>query len=217
MMSFHLDHDEVDVRASLELHKRSVSEAQMERFEGYIAEIFTACGLALDTPSTYETPRRFLNALFEATEGYDGDPKLIKLFEAEYREGADRHLSQIIEGPIPFFALCEHHAFPFYGQGYIGYIANEHILGISKLTRLMRLFSKRFAVQERLGQQVVDALETILQPYGAAVYLEACHLCLQMRGVRETESLTRTTFWRGEYEHNPALRDEFLQMASIKR
>lgn len=116
----------------------------------------------------------------------------------------------MIEGPIPFFALCEHHALPFHGQAYVGYVADERIIGISKLTRLVRLFAKRFTMQERLGQQIADAFDAMLQPYGVAVYLEAQHLCKMMRGVRETCPLTRTSTWRGEYESNSSLRVEFL-------
>jgi len=199
-----------NIRRAIDLHRREISREQMHRFEGYMAEIFTALGLNLNTPSTGETPRRFLEGLFEATEGYDGDPKLLKVFATECRGDPDCRLSQVIEGPIPFYALCEHHAFPFYGNAYIGYIPHEHIIGISKLTRLVRLFARRFAVQERLGEQVVTAFNAMLEPHGVAVYLEAHHLCAQMRGVRETSSLTRTTVWRGEYEHNPSLRAEFL-------
>lgn len=90
--------------------------------------------------------------------------------------------------PIPFFSLCKHHSLPFFGKAYVGYIAHEHILGLSKLTRLVRLFARRFTVQERIGQQLADALEQILEPHGVAVHLEAVHLCTQMRGVREIES-----------------------------
>jgi GTP cyclohydrolase I len=123
----------------------------------------------------------------------------------------------VIEGPIRFFALCEHHALPFYGHAYVGYIAHEHIIGISKLTRLVRVFAQRFAVQERIGQQIADTLGAMLQPHGVAVYLEAHHLCTQMRGVREVSPLTRTTFWRGEYDQNAALRAEFLTICGVSR
>ena len=143
--------------------------------------------------------------------------KLIKVFETECRGGADCRLSQVIEGPIQFYALCEHHALPFYGQAYVGYIAHEHIIGISKLTRLVRLFARRFTVQERIGQQIADTLEAMLQPHGVAVYLEAHHLCTQMRGVHETSPLTRTTFWRGAYDSNPALRAEFFTACGLHR
>jgi GTP cyclohydrolase I len=121
----------------MELHRRRISEEQIRKFEGYAAEIFAALGLDLNTPATSETPRRFIRALFDATEGYDGDPKLLKVFGTECRGGPDCSLSQVIEGPIQFFALCEHHAFPFFGQAYVGYIAHENIIGISKLTRLV--------------------------------------------------------------------------------
>jgi len=99
----------------------------------------------------------------------------------------------------------------------VGYIAHEGIIGISKLTRLVRLFGRRFTVQERLGQQIADTLDAMLQPHGVAVYLEAYHLCMQMRGVREAAPLTRTTVWRGEYDNNPALREEFLTLCGLQR
>jgi GTP cyclohydrolase I len=204
------ERDDLESVSIGELHRREISREQMQKFEGYIAEILTTLGMDLNMPATYETPQRFVQAMFDATEGYDGDPKLLKVFETECRGGSDCSLSQVIEGPIPFFALCEHHALPFYGHAYIGYVAHEHIIGISKLTRLVRLFAKRFTVQERLGQQIADTFNTMLEPHGVAVYLEAHHLCMQMRGVKETASFTRTTVWRGEYEQNSSLRVEFL-------
>jgi GTP cyclohydrolase I len=206
------DEDNLDMQVAMHLRPRNISEEQWRKFEKDMSAILTAFGLDLDTPSTYDTPRRFLRAMFDATEGYEGDPKLLTVFETECRGGPDCRLSQVIEGPIDFFSLCEHHALPFHGHAYVGYIAHEHIIGISKLTRLVRLFARRFAVQERVGQQIADTLVTILQPHGVAVYLEAYHLCTQMRGVRESSPLTRTTFWRGEYENNPELRTEFFNM-----
>ena len=90
--------------------------------------------------------------------------KLLTVFATECRGAPDCQVSQVVEGPVPFYALCEHHALPFYGRAYVGYIAHEHIIGISKLTRLVRLFAKRFTVQERIGQLIADALEAMLQP-----------------------------------------------------
>jgi len=204
------DIDDLSIHRAMDLHRRSISSEQLLKFESYIAEIFEAMGMDLKTPATAETPQRFIQALFDATEGYDGDPKLLKVFDTECRGEPDCRLSQVIEGPIPFYALCEHHALPFYGHAYIGYIPHEHIIGISKLTRLVRLFAKRFTVQERLGQQIADTFDTMLEPHGVAVYIDAHHLCTEMRGVRENATLTRTTFWRGEYESNSSLRVEFL-------
>ena len=189
----------------------------MRRFEGYMEEILTAFGMESGTPATRDTPRRFVRALSDITAGYDGDPKLITVFDTECRGGPDCRLSQVVEGPIQFFSLCEHHALPFYGHAYVGYIAHEQIIGLSKLTRLVHVFAKRFTVQERIGQQVADALEAILSPHGVAVYLEAHHLCTQMRGVREVLPKTRTTFFRGNYDKDPALRAEFYVACGLHR
>ena len=197
--------------------ERNIDEATWTRFEGYVAEIFSTLGMDLNTPGTQRTPERFLIALAESTAGYEGDAKLLTAFPTECRGGPDCRISQVIEGPIPFFALCEHHALPFYGVAHVGYVAHEQIIGISKLTRLVRLFARRFTVQERVGQQIADALDEMLAPHGVAVYLEAHHLCTQMRGVQEVSPLTRTTFWRGAYDDNPALRSEFFVACGLQR
>ena len=202
------DLEDPGLRAAEQLHRRQVSEEQLRKFEGYTAEIFTAFGLDLNTPATRDTPRRFIRALLDVTGGYDGDPKLVKAFETECRGEPDCRLSQVIEGPIQLFSLCEHHALPFFGRAYVGYIAHKRIIGISKLTRLVRLFARRFTVQERLGEQIADTLVELIAPRGVAVYLEASHLCTRMRGVEE-HSATVTTFWRGAFA-DAALRQEFL-------
>lgn len=189
---------------------RRWSPEKLQRLQGQAAELLAAMGMDLDTAATRDTPRRFVQALFDSTAGYDGDPKLLTIFPTECRGGADCRISQIIEGPIPFFAVCEHHGLPFHGTAHLGYIAHQHIVGISKLTRLVNLFSRRFTVQERLGQQIADWLTDQLEPHGVAVHLEAAHLCTQMRGVREDRSQTTTSFWRGAYEDDAELRREFL-------
>lgn len=190
---------------------RMICAKDWERYKSYVSEIFEALGMDLDTPGTVRTPERFLKALFDSTEGYEGDSKLLTAFPTECRSGPDCSIRQIIEGPISFYALCEHHSLPFFGHAYVGYIAHENIIGISKLTRLVRLFARRFTVQERVGQQIADTLCELLKPHGVAVHLEATHLCTQMRGVREEQSRTRTSFWRGNYESDASLREEFLR------
>ena len=162
----------------------------------------------LDTPGTRDTPRRFLRALYDSTSGYDGDPKLHTAFPSEAAQALEIP-GQIIEGPINFICLCEHHALPFFGAAHVAYIPGDEIIGISKLTRLVRLFSRRFTVQERLGEQIADTLAELIAPQGIAVHLRASHLCTQMRGVEE-HSQTVTTFWRGAYS-DASLRAEFLQ------
>jgi GTP cyclohydrolase IA len=216
-MEFEIDLDDREFTDAMKLHRRKISEQQIEKFEGYAAEIFSAFGMDLNTPATKDTPRRFVRALFDATEGYDGDPKLLTVFPTECRGDPDCRMSQVIEGPIHFFALCEHHALPFHGHAYVGYVAHEQIIGISKLTRLVRLFAKRFTVQERMGQQIGDALEAMLKPHGVAVFLEAHHLCTQMRGVREIAPMTRTTIWRGYYADDASLRAEFFTACGLSK
>ncbi len=216
-MKIHDDPDDHEFVTAMRLNARQISDEQFHKFEGYAAEIFSAFGMDINTPSTKDTPRRFVKALFDATEGYDGDPNLLRVFATECHGDPDCRLSQVIEGPIPFFSLCEHHAFPFYGNAYVGYIAHENIIGISKLTRLVRVFSRRFAVQERVGQQIADSLETMLHPHGVAVFLEAHHLCMEMRGVRERAPMTRTTVWRGHYAEDASLRAEFFTACGLQR
>jgi GTP cyclohydrolase I len=188
---------------------REIAPEDWERFRGYAGEIFAAMGLPLDTPGTRDTPERFLRALYDSTAGYDGDPKLLTAFPSEASGAPGSVRSQIVEGPIAFYSLCEHHALPFFGQAHIGYVAGERIIGISKLTRLVRLFARRFTVQERLGEQIAETLGELISPVGIAVHLEASHLCTRMRGVEE-HSRTITTVWRGAFQH-AELRREFLQ------
>jgi GTP cyclohydrolase IA len=197
----------VELRTSWE---RDPSPEEWARYERYMTEIFEAFGMDMHTPGTRETPKRFLRAMFDATAGYDGDPKLRTAFPSERPVHVEGRHSQIVEGPISFFALCEHHALPFHGKAYVSYIADGEILGISKLTRLVRLYARRFTVQERLGEQIADAMLELVAPRGVAVHLDAAHLCTQMRGVEEEGSHTVTTFWRGLYDEDADLRREFL-------
>ena len=192
--------------------RRLLAPEDRARFERHLCEIFAALGMDLDTPGTRDTPRRFVRALFDATAGYDGDPKLRTLFPTERPAGVDGRNAQIVEGPIGFYALCEHHALPFHGRAHIAYVAGDEILGISKLTRLVRLYARRFTVQERLAEEIADALQELAGARGVAVKLEAAHMCTAMRGVEEDGSVTVTTVWRGLYDESESLRSEFLTL-----
>ena len=200
------------LRRHAEPAPRQIDPEDRRRYQGYLEEIFTALGLDPDTPGTRETPERFLRAMLDATAGYEGDPKLLTAFPAEGRGGPDSLVSQVTEGPISFHCLCEHHALPFFGHAHVAYVPRDEIIGISKLTRLVQLYARRFTVQERLGEQIADTLVELIDPHGVAVRLEAAHLCTQMRGVREENSRTVTTFWRGSYTTDPDLRRDFLQL-----
>ncbi len=199
------------------LAPRHLAPAELERLERQLAEILEALGMDLETPGTRDTPRRFLQALVDATAGYDGDVKLRTAFPSERPDGVAGTHSQVIEGPISFFSLCEHHALPFHGVAHVAYVPGGEILGISKLTRLVRLYARRFTVQERLGEQIADGLVGLVTPQGVAVRLEAAHLCTQMRGVNEESSRTVTTFWRGRYDEDADLRREFLDEVRARR
>ena len=206
----------VDLREAIshraEPAPREIGTDDWRRYEEYMQEIFIALGMEHDAPGTRETPARFLRALYDATAGYDGDAKLLTAFPAEGRGGPDSLVSQVVEGPISFHCLCEHHALPFFGAAHVAYVPRNEIIGISKLTRLVQLYARRFTVQERLGEQIADSLVDLIDPHGVAVHLEAAHLCTQMRGVREENSRTVTTFWRGGYSDDQALRQDFLAL-----
>ena len=206
----------VDLREAIshraEPAPREIGSDDWRRYERYMEEIFTALGMDPGTPGTRETPERFLRAMYDATAGYDGDPKLLTAFPAEGRGGPDSLVSQVVEGPISFHCLCEHHALPFFGAAHVAYVPRDEIIGISKLTRLVQLYARRFTVQERLGEQIADSLVDLIDPHGVAVHLEAAHLCTQMRGVREENSRTVTTFCRGRFTGEPALRQDFLSL-----
>ena len=206
----------VDLREAIshraEPAPREIGTDDWRRYEEYMQEIFIALGMEHDAPGTRETPARFLRALYDATAGYDGDAKLLTAFPAEGRGGPDSLISQVVEGPISFHCLCEHHALPFFGAAHVAYVPRDEIIGISKLTRLVQLYARRFTVQERLGEQIADSLVDLIEPHGVTVHLEAAHLCTQMRGVREENSRTVTTFWRGGYSDDQALRQDFLAL-----
>ena len=152
-----------------------------------------------------------IETMADITAGYDGDPRIDVLFPKECHQSCG--LDQIVESGIPFFALCEHHVLPFYGHAAVGYVRDDDIIGVSKLTRIVRLAARRFTQQERMGRDIADVLEAILRPAGVAVLVEGHHMCSQMRGVRDIESHMRTIVWRGAYQHNDALQRVFFDLA----
>jgi GTP cyclohydrolase IA len=182
------------------------------QFERYASEIFSRMGLNLNSPGGRETPHRWVSALWDMTEGYDGDPKLSTLFPVECPTCPDEEKTHVVEGPIRFTGLCEHHILPIRGSAWVGYLAAAKLIGISKLTRIVRLYSKRFTSQERLSHDIANEVSNDLQPRGVAVYIEAEHFCMQARGVRELSSHTGTLVMRGAYNQNPLLSEEFRLM-----
>ena len=191
---------------------REVTDEQWERFEGAVAEMFTAFGMDLDTEGTHNTPRRFVRAMYEATTGYEGDPKLLTAFPTECRGGPDCSISQVIEDRSPSSrsastTLSRSTAWRTWDTWPTSRSSDLEDDEVGPV------YARRFTVQERLGQQIADHLNDVMDPHGVAVHLQAAHLCTQMRGVREERSRTSTSFWRGNYERDPEMRREFLTVA----
>lgn len=156
-----------------------------------------------------ETPARFLKAWQEYTRGYREKPEdILKSFE----DGAQSVDEMVIVRDIPVYSLCEHHLAPFFGRAYVGYVPHQRILGLSKISRLVEVYARRLQVQERLTNQIADALDTHLQPLGVAVVIECRHMCMESRGVRHTGTATVTSALRGSIKTNADTRREFLAL-----
>jgi GTP cyclohydrolase I len=162
-----------------------------------------------DREGLRETPLRFLKAMAEYTKGYREKPEnVLKVFE-DGGEGVDE---MVIVRDIPVYSLCEHHLAPFFGKAYVGYVPDKKILGLSKISRLVEVYSRRLQVQERLTNQIADALAKHLQPLGVAVVIECRHLCMESRGVKHAGSSTVTSALRGSIKKNADTRKEFLSL-----
>jgi GTP cyclohydrolase IA len=200
-----------------ETDREPLSSEERERFERSIAEIFRRMGMDLESEACRQTPNRWVQALVDMTDGYNGDPNIDVVFERECVNcNEDLPTVQIVEGPIAFAALCEHHALPFIGQAYIGCLRHKKIIGLSKFTRIVRKYARRFTVQERIAQEVANELETILDgAHGIIVCLQAHHSCTQCRGVREMGASTRTIEKRGYYASNSHAVREFMALTGL--
>jgi GTP cyclohydrolase IA len=154
------------------------------------------------------TPSRVWKSLSFLTEGYGQDAADVvgdAVFEEQYDE-------MVVVRDIEFFSLCEHHLLPFFGRAHISYLPDGKIIGLSKLPRLVDLFSHRLQVQERLTTQIADALEDVLKPKGVAVVLEGSHLCMMMRGVQKQNSQTVTSAMRGTFKDDARTRAELFEL-----
>jgi GTP cyclohydrolase IA len=202
-----------------ETGRKPLSSEEIERFEGYVAEIFKRMGMESESEACKLTPRRWVKALADMTEGYNGDDNVNVSFDRECVDcESDLPTVHIVEGPIAFAALCEHHALPFIGHAFLGCLRHKKIIGLSKFTRLVRIYSRRFTVQERIAQEIASELEKMLErPHGVIVCLQAHHSCTQCRGVREMVASTRTIEKRGYYVSNNNAVSEFMSLAGLHR
>lgn len=164
-----------------------------------------------DREGLLKTPERMAKAMQFITQGYHQDAQAI-LNSAKFHEDVSE---MIIVKDIELYSMCEHHMLPFYGKAHVAYIPNGWITGLSKIARVVDVFSKRLQVQERLTTQILDAIVESLQPVGAAVVIEASHLCMMMRGISKQNSVTTTSAFFGEFEKYPT-RNEFLKLISSR-
>lgn len=158
-----------------------------------------------------KTPERIAKAMQYLTQGYDMDAKAI-LNSAKFHEEVSE---MVVVKDIELYSMCEHHMLPFYGKAHIAYIPNGYITGLSKLARIVDVYARRLQVQERMTQQILDAIKETLNPQGVAVVIEASHLCMMMRGVSKQNSVTTTSAFCGEFEKNET-RIEFLKLITHK-
>ena len=154
-----------------------------------------------------KTPERVAKAMQYLTQGYQMDANAI-LNSAKFKEDVSE---MIIVKDIELYSMCEHHMLPFYGKAHVAYIPNGMITGLSKIARVVDVYSRRLQVQERLTHQILNAIKETLNPLGVAVVIEASHLCMMMRGVQKQNSVTTTSAFDGEFMKN-ATRSEFLKL-----
>ncbi len=182
--------------------------------EGLITNYKEALGLLGEDPAReglVKTPERLAKAMQFLTQGYDQDANAI-LNSAKFHEEVSE---MIIVKDIELYSMCEHHMLPFYGKAHVAYIPNGWITGLSKIARVVDVYSRRLQVQERLTHQILNSIKETLNPLGVAVVVEASHLCMMMRGVQKQNSVTTTSAFWGEFEKNET-RSEFVKLISAK-
>ena len=174
-----------------------------------VRRILEAIGEDPDRQGLRRTPDRVEDALEFLTRGYR-ETLAHAVGNGVFEEA---HESMVLVRDIEIYSLCEHHMLPFYGRAHVAYVPDGRILGLSKLPRIVDMFARRLQVQERLTDQVADAVMEVLGPRGVGVVVEAAHLCMMMRGVEKQNSKTVTSALRGIFRDDPKTRDEFLRLA----
>jgi GTP cyclohydrolase I len=174
-----------------------------------VRRILEAIGEDPDRQGLRRTPDRVQDALAFLTRGYH-ETLAHAVGDGVFSEA---HESMVLVRDIEIYSLCEHHMLPFYGRAHVAYVPDGRILGLSKLPRIVDMFARRLQVQERLTDQVADAVMQVLGPRGVGVVVEAAHLCMMMRGVEKQNSKTVTSALRGIFRDDPKTRDEFLRLA----
>jgi GTP cyclohydrolase I len=178
-------------------------------FEALVQRQLALLGEDPSREGLLKTPSRVAKSMAWLTRGYGLSAEGV-IGDALF---AESHAQMVMVRDIELYSLCEHHLLPFFGKAHIAYIPDGHIVGLSKLPRVVEVFARRLQVQERLTEQVADALERVLAPRGVGVVIEAQHLCMMMRGVEKQNSMTITSALRGSFRDDAKTRDEFLRLA----
>jgi GTP cyclohydrolase IA len=178
-------------------------------FETLVRRMLVLLGEDPSRDGLVRTPERVANALTWLTRGYALDVDTV-VGDAVFGEA---HESMVMVRDIELYSLCEHHLLPFFGKAHIAYIPDGRIVGLSKLPRIVEVYARRLQVQERLTEQIAQAIQDVLAPRGVGVVIEAYHLCMMMRGVEKQNSKTITSALRGSFRSDARTRDEFLQLA----
>ncbi len=191
----------------LEEYNIKVTDDVKERYKNILKDL----GEDSERNGLLDTPERAAKAMQFLTQGYHQNPvEILKsaMFEETYNE-------MVIVKDIELYSLCEHHILPFFGKAHVAYIPNGHIVGLSKIPRVVDVFARRLQVQERLTEQILECIDSTLKPEGVAVVIEAAHMCMMMRGVQKQNSVTTTSGFRGTFK-NMETRNEFLKLISEK-
>ena len=179
----------------------------LDELASHYKQVLTLLGEDPEREGLQKTPMRVAKAMQVLTRGYTQDPHKVltdALFEEKYNQ-------MVIVKDIDFFSMCEHHILPFYGKTHVAYIPNGYITGLSKIARVVDIFSHRLQVQERLTEQVMQCINDTLKPQGVMVVIEAKHMCMQMRGVEKQNSITTTSAYSGVFESSKT-RNEFMDL-----
>ncbi|WP_353132125.1 GTP cyclohydrolase I FolE [Pseudopedobacter sp.] len=185
------------------------NQDRTNKIASHYKEILNEIGEDTSRDGLLKTPERYAKALQFLTHGYDLDAEEI-LRSAMFRE---EYSQMVIVKDIEVYSLCEHHIIPFFGKAHVAYIPNGHIVGLSKIPRVVDVFARRLQVQERLTNEIRDCIQNTLHPAGVAVVLECKHMCMSMRGIQKQNSVTTTSAFTGEFA-NDKTRSEFLRLIS---
>lgn len=195
-------------RFNLETLHRPPAFAVDDEMEQLVRRQLSLLGEDPDREGLLRTPERVATSMAWLTRGYSMSVEDV-VGNAVFEES---HQSMVLVRDIEMYSLCEHHLLPFFGRAHIAYIPDGRIMGLSKFARIVEIFARRLQVQERLTEQVAEAIENVLRPRGVGVMIEAVHLCMMMRGVEKQNSRTITSAVRGQFRECPMTREEFLNL-----